>query len=41
MLIKTVEKFAEGLGGTKNIIKTLRIFDPQHNYVVLDNIALE
>ena len=28
LIVKTVEKFADGLGGKKNIIKTLRILDP-------------
>jgi hypothetical protein len=42
LLVKCIETFInEDLGGDKQLIRTLRIFDLENNYQLLDSILME
>jgi hypothetical protein len=41
LIVKCMESFIGGIGGDKNIIRTLRIINPDNNFEVMDQIILE
>jgi hypothetical protein len=41
LIVKCIESFIGGIGGRKNMIRTLRIINPDDNFELLDEIILE
>mmetsp|Transcript_19633 Transcript_19633/g.30276 ORF Transcript_19633/g.30276 Transcript_19633/m.30276 type:complete len:223 (-) Transcript_19633:1477-2145(-) len=41
IIVKTIEQFYNGFGGSSNIIKVIKIFDPQNNFELIDEILVE